>query len=460
MKSTRHLKPINLTHRRIYVHSPVNEPRQDWNSCEIGKNIYFKPEALASYLFKNNDDLVYDAFLLAASIEYCDYFQSRSQKNWGREFTVSIPVQNLEHWKSEAVYNNLITTLKLLTGDKWNIEFRQRDYTPEWPAQELLELRNNSEAVIAYSDGLDSLSVAGLSMHKLGEKLIRVRLGSSEKNKQKTFIAIPFSVRQNNDSKESSGRSRGFKFAVLTGAASYLSETPTIIVTESGQGALGPALVPTNHAAIDYRNHPIFFAQMKKFLTALFNRDFIFEMPQLWHTKGETLRSFMDLSKDSHTWQQTRSCWRGARQVSFDGKHRQCGICAACLLRRMSVHAAGLEEPSDAYFWNNLNAPSFELGAVKNTADLHDLKSHRLSAAGGMAHLRDIAELRKNPNEAMNLKLHAVQVANAINLPIEEVMIKQNLLLEKHGNEWESFLDSLASNSFLIKWAKGDVYAA
>lgn len=460
MNSIQRLKPINLSHKKIFVHSSEQEPREGWSSCVIGENIKFSLEALASYLFKNNDDLVYDVFLLAASVEYCDYYFSRSQKNWGREFTLSIPVLNLEHWEIGPVHENLINALRLLTGDKWNIEFRKRDFTPDWPAQKLLELPNNSKAVLAYSDGLDSLSVSGLTTHKLGEKLIRVRLGAKDKTKRKTFIAVPYRVHQNNDPRESSGRSRGFKFAVLTGAASYLSETSTIIVTESGQGALGPALVPTAHAAIDYRNHPIFFAQMKKFLSALFERKFYFEIPQLWNTKGETLKYFMNISTDPNVWQQTRSCWRGARQVSFEGNHRQCGICAACLLRRMSVHAAGLIESEDTYFWNNLNVGSFELGAVKNAGEIHDMKSHRQSAAGGMAHLRDMAELRKKPNEAINLRLHAVQVANALDLPKEEIMSKQNLLLEKHEHEWEAFLNSLDSKSFLIKWAKGADYAA
>ncbi|WP_299783115.1 hypothetical protein [uncultured Roseobacter sp.] len=42
---------------------------------------------------------------------------------------------------------------------------------------------------------------------------------------------------------------------------------------------------------------------------------------------------------------------------------RQCGVCAACMLRRLSLHAAGYDEPSDRYVWEDLGAKDFRSGA-------------------------------------------------------------------------------------------------
>lgn len=35
------------------------------------------------------------------------------------------------------------------------------------------------------------------------------------------------------------------------------------------------------------------------------------------------------------------------------------------MLRRLSVHAAGLKEPRETYLWEALEAPEFEAGAAK-----------------------------------------------------------------------------------------------
>ncbi|MES9897549.1 MAG: 7-cyano-7-deazaguanine synthase [Sedimenticola sp.] len=452
MKSTRRIKPLKLPHKKVHVHNFGDATPEGWSPCVIDQNLIFQPDALASYFFKNREPLIYDAFTIAAAVEYCDYCHARPSKGWGREFTISVPVDSPRHWGSKEVCEPLISALNKLTGDKWNIDFRERSFEFEWPAQVVLELEGYTEAILAYSDGLDSLSVSGISSHQYGDKLVRVRLGSREDSKNKPFVAVPYKVYQRGDSKESSGRSRGFKFAVLSGAASYLSGAERVIVTESGQGALGPALVPVSHASIDYRNHPVFFSQMERLFSALFEKSIHFSFPRLWNTKGETLEKYVALTHDKTDWQKTRSCWRGARQTSVEGKRRQCGICAACFLRRMSVHAAGLTEQVDTYLWHDLNAEKFEEGAAKNRDAMHDYKAHRKYAVAGMAHLKDMAKIHRRPSEKSSLELHALQLARLLGMDHDEAMRKQILLLQKHEYEWEQFLSSLDPRSFLMKW--------
>ncbi|MBL1422193.1 MAG: 7-cyano-7-deazaguanine synthase [Alphaproteobacteria bacterium] len=456
MISIKKIKPHGLVHCEVYVCSEEEQIPQGWKGCVIGKNIKFKLDSLSGYYLENGDDLVYDAFIVAASIEYCDYLQGRFVRKWGREFTVSIPVDNVEHWQSKPLYNSLVGALNILTGDKWNLKFRKRQFIPEGLQKLKMVFPNQAEAVLAFSDGLDSLCVSEIMTKKMDGELFKVRLGTSQSVKSPPFLSMPYNVSQNTrNNRESSGRSRGFKFSILSGVTSYLSSTPKIIITESGQGALGPALIPVAHTSVDYRNHPIFFKEMTKFLSLLFGREFIFDMPRIWNTKGETLREYIKISGDSTKWKNTRSCWMGSRQISADGDIKQCGICAACQLRRMSVHAAGLQEDLGTYIWQDLTANTFENGCIDIEDKKRYIKSFKKYAVGGMSHLRDLAELRSNSLNQTNISIHATKVAIALKLSKEEVMSKQKILLETHESEWNSFLDSLGSKSFISKWAKG-----
>ena len=80
--------------------------------------------------------------------------------------------------------------------------------------------------------------------------------------------------------------------------------------------------------------------------------------------RGETLRELQELGFHDEWWM-TRSCPR-RRHVSLDGNSVQCGVCAACLLRRQSLHAAGLDESKDRYFWADLGAPTLAQAAPHN----------------------------------------------------------------------------------------------
>src|SRR5262245_13182296 len=107
----------------------------------------------------------------------------------------------------------------------------------------------------------------------LGNKVIRVRLGTKTADLGylarfgQPFTSVPYSVHEGTRTfMESSARSRGFKFATISGLTAYLAKAEQVIVPESGQGALGPTLVPVGQTYEDYRNHPVFTDLMEKFL--------------------------------------------------------------------------------------------------------------------------------------------------------------------------------------------------
>lgn len=438
---------------RIYVTELGQCVPEGWDACFVGEHLKFKESALETYFFKNREDVVYDAFVLMAAVEYCDYIKQRVTRGWGRKFVLSVPVDDPLHWNDEKVRQPLISSLNILTGDFWNIKFHKRDFVPDWPSQGEFPIETNPLAVMAYSNGLDSLSVSGILSEEFGDKLVRIRLGGKAKNKKHPFVAIPYQVHPNVYKKESSGRSRGFKFAVLSASSAYLSGASRIIVPESGQGSLGPAFVPLGRIPIDYRNHPKFFSKMEQFLFALFGKELSFEIPRLWYTKGQTIAHYIKRSNDDKSWRETVSCWRGSQQTSVNREKRQCGICAACLLRRLSVHAAGLEESNDTYLWHDLSVSDFAKGAARDVDKMHDFGAHKKYAIAGMGHLRDMAEI-SHLGLSPSLNLHASELARIQNIEKKVIMSNQIELLSNHAQEWEAFLTSLGEKSFLVKWAR------
>jgi len=423
--------------------------------CEIGKHVVFDTSRLESYFFREWSPVLFDTLLVAAAVEFADRTQKRPQAGWSRDFELRIPVSDPELWSQPEVKTALRAALNLLTGDSWLFSFRARSKPDCQPRQGVCNLQNDAEAVIPFSDGLDSRAVAGLMALRFGHRLVRVRLGQSRVpsagRHYQPFTSVPYRVR--NDAKqfrETSVRSRGFKFSVLAGMAALLAGASTVLIPESGQGALGPMLVPVGPAYVDYRNSPLFSVRMERFFRALTGNSPKFEFPRLWHTKGETLKSFTQQCEDGETWVSTRSCWQQSRQVGIGGKLPQCGVCAACMLRRMSVHSAGLAEPADTYIWQTLRESSFEAGACPSFNKL--TRAMKEYAIGGVLHLDHLANLVGSGSNDEELSLVAHQLSQALKISPRITKSRTLRLLGRHQDEWSDFVDSLGADSFVSNW--------
>jgi hypothetical protein len=445
----------------IHVHEAGSRASNTAIRCAIGEDVAFSTESLESYFFARWVPLAWDALLVAAAVEFADKIKKRPAYSWGRSFLLRIPVHDPRHWSSPKVDSSLRDALTFLTGDDWHFEFVSRRKDVARPEQIQLSLDPDTEAVIPFSNGLDSCAVSELMERQLGSRLMRIRLGSGLNDgralskKRKAFTRIPYEVRGGGARfAESSARSRGFKFAMISGVAAFLSNAQRIIVPESGQGALGPSLVTVGQAGEDYRNHPVFTRRMEVFLAALLGHSVRFDFPQIWLTKAETLRSFVDECKDT-SWVKTRSCWQQNRHTSVDGKWRHCGICAACLLRRLSVHAAGLDEPTDNYVWENLAASTLEGGAASTFKKSKITSAMREYAIAGALHLDHLAGMLDSPANAPTLELTAYQLSESLGLAEDQTKHNLRRLLKQHSREWKTFMTTLGNNSFLADWALG-----
>lgn len=444
----------------VEVVDSAKRVRRNWIRCRIGEHLIFDPNHLGTYCLAPLDPRVYDAFVVAAAVQFCDHTKARPSTGWGREILLRISVHDPDLWGSDTVSTTLHEALSFLTGDKWTIAFTARASPAKTPQQQHFNVPDNSPVVMPFSDGLDSHLVAGLMKREHGTNLIPVRLGSraagerSRREQKYPFAAMPYRVACHGvRSVEASARSRGFRFALLSGIAAFLSGAEKIVVSESGQGALAPVLVPVGHAYEDYRNHPLFTDRMKAFLHALLGHKVHYGYPRLWHTKGETLAKYRSIFPNDADWMATRSCWQKQRHVSVCGKMRQCGICAACMLRRMSVHAAGCTEDAATYVWNNLGARTFEGGADPAASPKKPRGAMYEYAIAGTLHLDHFAGLIESQVNRSSVDRHVLQLSRSLGLTQEDARARLESLVHRHRDEWQAFLGSVGPRSFVAQWA-------
>jgi 7-cyano-7-deazaguanine synthase in queuosine biosynthesis len=445
-----------ISEKAIDVVEAGRRPRKGRIAFDLGRDLEFSTDALRSYAFASWEPVIYDAMVLAAAIEFSDRVIKRPSRGWARRIALRLPVHDPARWNDPAVSNSLHEALGFLTGDFWTIEFVKRSKTVPAPMQECLPFPRPTEAVIAYSDGMDSRAVAGLVSKTLGEKLVRVRVGSKAAGKPvvdgqlQPFAKVPYKFKASMGNGETTARSRGFKFALISGLAAYLADAGEILIPESGQGAIGPALVTVSHAYPDYRNHPLFTARMTRFLKALLGKTVKFSFPRLWHTKGETLREFAALP-EGDSWRDTKSCWRNSRWSALNGKLVQCGICAACMLRRMSVHAAGLDEEAGTYICTDLSASS--LADAIHPDFTRNSPAFEEYAIAGTLHLDHMADMASDDARS-TVRRHAILTGMALGLSAPAAEEKLVGMFERHAAEWNNFVNDLGARSFVKKWTR------
>ncbi|MBL8883743.1 MAG: 7-cyano-7-deazaguanine synthase [Hyphomicrobium sp.] len=422
--------------------------------AEIGEEIVFDPDILDTYHYEGWKPVHHDLLLVSAAVEYADRRTARRIGRWARDFSITVPVIEFATWQRPEVQASLRGALRHLTGDDWQFSF------VPWQGQNVLGARQRSlpfgtdrKFVIAYSDGLDSRCVSEVCGDGKAAVCVRVtKHRHSLKKGDQPFDQIPFRV-DVPSSRESSVRSRGFKFAVITAIAGHLTGLSRIVVPESGQGALGPVLLPLHNVYPDYRNHPTYFRKIERFIKEVLGHDLRYDQPRLWNTKGETVSEFRRATnKAVDELFETRSCWQQRWNAKMDGKLRQCGLCAACLLRRMSMHAAGIDEPRNTYVIDDLTVSAFS-DALPGRKKVRLSRTMAEYGSVGARHLQQLADMADLPDA--DLKVYAFEIARATMETQENVLKKIRNMLLTHAKEWRAFMAAQGEHSFLRNWTKG-----
>lgn len=448
-----------MSQRDLYVLEAGQKPAQKGPAgrvyAAIGSEIRCDKDVFDSYCHEGWSDIHHDLLIVCAAVEYADRRWVRANSHWARHIHITVPVIEHSIWQNASVVQSLCATLRHLTGDQWRFSFvRHEGGATSRPRQGPLFPNLDKQFAIAFSEGLDSLSVSGI--YNENDVAVRVRVSKFRQHRRKDeppFDRLPFEVNLGRRSYEDSARSRGFKFAAVTAIAAQLSNVSRIIVPESGQGALGPVLLPLLNIYPDYRNHPTFFRMMEHFIKALLGVDLSYEQPRLWNTKRETIMAFLAMPGVSPAQViKTRSCWQQRFNVRFAGEFRQCGICAACLLRRMSLTMASVEEPPEQYTVEDLKVDRFcnalpQHASFTSSATLYDY------GYMGARHLQQLADLAIVDGAA--LKPFAFQLAEALGMSMDDAMTRLRTLLMRHSEEWAAFKQLQGNGSFLQLWTKG-----
>jgi 7-cyano-7-deazaguanine synthase in queuosine biosynthesis len=430
--------------------------RLDAKGAVLGEGLHLDTRGLTSFFFASFDRRLFDLLVVAAAVEFCDRCKRRPGWGWSRSFDVRVAVHDPKLWSDPSVTALLEETLSFLTGDVWRFRFEQRREAEPDPVSAHLPLPPYRALIMPYSEGLDSLAVHALTAHATNSELVRVRLGAGGVDREaldkdrKPFARVPYKVTVPS-SPESSARSRGFKFAVVTAIAAAMSEVKRIIVTESGQGALGPVLVRSGHAYPDYRVHPAFSRKMERLFLTLTGHEIRYEYPRIWCTKGETLAAAKALPSPPDFVTRTRSCWQSSQQVSVDRTRRQCGVCAACILRRMSMFAADIQEPANRYVWENLAVDDFDTGAA-STFQGHTPALREYGIAG-VLHMDHLAALASPSAQTLSFKRVVRLTADALGEDEAEVSANTRDLLNRHSEEWRRFVVAQGDTSFVARYA-------
>jgi hypothetical protein len=123
------------------------------------------------------------------------------------------------------------------------------------------------------------------------------------------------------------------------------------------------------------------------------------------------------------------------------------------MLRRLSVHAAGLAEPKATFVWEDLTVTTFEAGAAAAFSTNKITRAMREYAIAGVLHFDHLAGIIHSPANAEVLSLNASQLSAACKLPVTEARSRLYRLLTQHETEWRAFMNSLGPNSFVANWA-------
>jgi len=299
-----------------------------------------------------------DLLGVAASILLADRLVMRG-RHGPRRVELSIPVSLPSLWT--AAKPRIEEAMSILSGDRFGCTFTPAERSSLLPflgTQQRIRSGMSVDQVALFSGGLDSAAAAATFMRRgvttayvthytKGIDAISCLLddigrayGRDECVQHAQFYLRPVGplVRA---MRERSRRARSFFYVSLALATAAAVNTNEVQVCENGILALNlpleAGMLPTRHA------HNEFLHAMERLGQMLFERPMRVSNPFQLHTKGQMTQVF-----DEHPELalRTMSCWNqqwSGRGKSYSKGH--CGLCLPCLVRLISLNAAGVTIP-------------------------------------------------------------------------------------------------------------------
>lgn len=421
---------MTLPHFHLAVRS--KPAKSNVHTALLGRDIRSKPEEIARYCLSDYRGVMEDVATIAESVALADrIFPRQRGKVWSRKIELQIPVFEFGTFQNSRILASLTNAIHFLTGDTWLISFAKRSDQPL--SQRMLPFEGMKyRYVTPYSDGLDSFAQTRLLEKEAGAgsvlKLRSARMGQDSAELQRPVLRVPRHLGSMHKP-EKTYRSRPFVFFSFAAIGAFLADAEAVVVGESGQGALGPAMVRYADEWPFRSTHPGFASRLSRYLSLVFEKDIVFRLPQLWRTKGEVLRRLANEGL-LRGWEHTKSC-----SVRPNNRHGapSCGICGGCLLRSLAISSARIAaaEPDSAFSFTSSQA----VAAGGHSMTL----SERHMVVRSLGTMAEFARLAHGPQADLLIEAESILFDKPDS--IDETAKNLRSLVARHQKEWHGFVD-------------------
>ena len=315
---------------------------------------------------------VMDFLTIAMAVTAADTFVLRKDtaNGWCRSFSITLPLCQPAIWQANKVHLEHI--LHFLSGDIWQFDFQENGQNPPQPYSQngrtkLVDLRNK-DCVCLFSGGLDS-SIGAIDLLEQGHSPVLVSHSyKGDKSRQQAIIqqlnqngyinqfsqfnAIAQPHLNNGRATEITMRTRSLNFLAFAIVSAYalqdvVQKEIDIFVPENGVISINAPLTVRRVGTLSTRTtHPYFIQEIQKLFTAV-NIPFTLKNPYQFKTKGQMIAECKNLPLLQQIIPDTVSCRHWKRQ------NQQCGVCGPCLIRRASLHYAGITHDA-GYEFNDI----------------------------------------------------------------------------------------------------------
>ena len=296
-----------------------------------------------------------DFLSIALAVTAADTFVMREDAPdaWSRSFDIVLPLAEPARW--DPLKPQLEAALRFLSNDQWGFKFLPGGARPPLPSaiRRKLDVFDLSkvDCVSLFSGGLDS-GIGALDLLAAGRRPLLVSHAARGDARHQAAVEklLPSACQRVSvntyptwsGADDDSMRTRSFQFLALGSLAAQAVavfrglQTVQLFVCENGLIALNPPLTPRRIGSHSTRTaHPFFLKSIHSILSAA-GLPITIINPYEYRTKGE-MASVHRTTPNFETFvEQTVSCGKWKRE------NQQCGRCVPCLIRRASLHAAGI----------------------------------------------------------------------------------------------------------------------
>jgi hypothetical protein len=339
--------------------------RLEYDPASPGQNVHFDlPEFVIQ--LGHLDPRALDLVEIAAYIYCADRSVSRGGKDvavytsWTQHIALRIKVRDHAFWSRPGVAEGLAGTVNRMSGLRFRFEFEAGRVTPPVGLLDRADLAPDPtpKQIVLFSGGLDSLTGACQALEEGGRDLYLVShrtqntAYSTQHGLHRALTRGRAAGRVNHivftghlkgeHAAEETQRTRFFLYAALAYAVSTALGEGAFYVFENGITSLN---LPKSQQMMNARNsrttHPRTLADIRTFLSLVYDGDFRIYNPFAWLTKADVVGTLIKLGYGDYL-SSSVSCSK-----TFDpkvkGLHTHCGRCSQCIDRRIAIYATEQE---------------------------------------------------------------------------------------------------------------------